>query len=120
MEEMTPFNILCRQAGTEPVREEIDPASLGTTASAAMLRIAVQIAAIFVVLVGMVLFPLPIPVGAVLIGIGLAMLVVSSTRVRRWVQTHRRRNSRFDAFVRKAASYLPGNLRRTIESTDPV
>jgi hypothetical protein len=85
-----------------------------------MLKIAFQIFAGFIVLIGIITFPLPIPIGAVLIVIGLAMLISSSKKVRNSIRSYRKRNPRINSIIMKAETYLPISVQTTINQTDPA
>ncbi len=69
--------------------------------------------AIIAIVAGVVLFPLPIPVGLPLIAIGLALLLRSFPAVRRWV---RRRASRVPILA-KALTYLSPSRTRSVRSS---
>ena len=82
-----------------------------------LLRIGV---AIVILLAGTVLAPTPIPLGWVLIIIGLSMLVHESKWVRNRLRRLRERYPGFGARLNKAKQYAPGFARRLIERTDPL
>lgn len=69
--------------------------------------------------VGLVLWPLPIPLGLPLVILGLAVLLPQShwlqTLIRRW----RGRHPEFDRRLHAASHRLPGFVRRAIRTTEP-
>jgi hypothetical protein len=84
-----------------------------------MYRIAFQISAVFIILVGMITFPLPIPIGAVLMAVGISMLIGSSKTLQNLLQTSRRRNPRFHEMMRKVEQRAPRKIKNILEKTDP-
>lgn len=84
-----------------------------------MLRLAIQFAALVLIVIGVILFPLPIPFGLAMIVTGLAMLVSSSPVVARWLKRLRRRNQGTDRAIRTIESGLPEVLAGPLRTTDP-
>lgn len=84
-----------------------------------MYRLAVQLVALVLIVVGLILFPLPIPFGLALIVIGLAMLVSSSPATARWLKGIRRRNRGTDRAIRTIETGLPEVLAGPLRTTDP-
>lgn len=72
--------------------------------------------AIIAIIAGVLLFPLPIPVGLPLIAIGLAFLLRSFPAVRRWV---RRRASKVPILA-KALAYLSPSRSRSARASRTV
>lgn len=69
--------------------------------------------------VGLVTWPLPIPIGIPLIIIALAILARESVLVREWLRRRRALNPAFDRRVRNMRARLPEKLRDIIDITDP-
>lgn len=71
--------------------------------------------------VGLIVLPMPIPLGVPFIAIALALLVHDSLTLRRWMQNGRRRFPGIDAKLRAALGirWLPGIARRMVDLTDP-
>jgi hypothetical protein len=72
-----------------------------------------------ILVVGIVIAPTPIPIGVVLIAIGLFMLSVESRRVRRLVRGIRGRIGGLDRALRRAEPRLPRGLAHMLHLTDP-
>lgn len=68
---------------------------------------------------GLIIAPMPIPVGQVIALTGLSILVHESELVRRWVRGLRSRYPRGNTMLNDFKARLPGFLRRVIERTDP-
>ena len=79
-----------------------------------------RVLAVILLLVGMVTFPLPIPVGLPMIVMGLALLISSSHAIASLVRQFRRRNPRLDAWLRAAEPRIPGLFRAPLRKTDPL
>lgn len=77
-------------------------------------------AAIILLLAGAILAPTPIPVGWILILIGLSILVHESKWFRDRLRRLRERYPKFGDKLNQAKRYAPGFARRIIEKTDPI
>ena len=77
-------------------------------------------AAIVLLLAGAILAPTPLPVGWVLIIIGLSLLLHESKWARNRLRRLRERYPAFGERLNKAKTYAPGFARRLIERTDPL
>jgi len=75
---------------------------------------------ILAVIVGAITMPTPLPFGAPLIALGLAILVSTSSTVRGWMRTVRRRSERFDALVRRMEPHLGRRLGVMMRRTRPI
>ncbi len=84
-----------------------------------MLNLFIQIIACFIILLGLIAFPLPIPVGALLITIGLSLLIISSPRLRCTIRGYRKKFPRFNRAITKTEFYLPDKIKQAIQQTDP-
>ncbi|MBD3370426.1 hypothetical protein GF402_08715 [Candidatus Fermentibacteria bacterium] len=84
-----------------------------------MLRICVQIASVVIIVAGLIIFPLPIPLGAVLFTVGLGLLVSSSNDTARFLMRLRRRHPGFDCWMKRAEHRLPGSIGRIMRRTTP-
>lgn len=72
------------------------------------------------ILGGAILAPTPIPIGWVLILIGLSVLVHESQWVRKRIRRLRKRYPDFGKRLNQAKRFSPGFARRLIERTDPL
>ena len=73
----------------------------------------------FLVIAGLIITPMPIPVGLIMVFTGLALLVPTSVTVRRAISRVRYRNRRLNARFRLIKPRLPARARHLIELTDP-
>jgi len=71
------------------------------------------------VLLGLIITPMPIPLGIILIILGLSMLVSSLPVVRDFLRNLRRRYRVLSGKLNHIKRYLPAFARRLIEDTDP-
>lgn len=88
-----------------------------------MTRKLVCIAAIPILIVGCITLPMPIPTGAVMICVSVAMLVWGSDRVAAWIRQLRIRRPGFDRTLRRVVGSLPKRLKgpvtAALERSDP-
>lgn len=68
---------------------------------------------------GIILTPMPIPLGIISIVIGLSLLVGSVPEIRVWLTQARRRYQEFSNKLNSIKHRLPAIARRLIEDTDP-
>ncbi len=85
-----------------------------------MLRPAGAALGVVLLAAGIVTFPLPLPIGAVLMAIGAALLITASPRAARWVRSVRARHPHTDARVRDVEESLPRAVGEVVERTDPA
>lgn len=71
------------------------------------------------VVLGLLVFPLPIPLGLPMMALGLALLLPVSGAARRGLRALRRSMPGFSQRLTEAAKHLPAGLRRIIAITDP-
>lgn len=72
-----------------------------------------------IIIIGAITFPLPIPLGLVLMAIGIAMLIGTSKLARVMMKILRRRHVKFDLIMRKAQTLAPGFISKLLQRTDP-
>lgn len=84
-----------------------------------MMRICAQIVSVMIMVAGLVIFPLPIPLGAVLITLGLGLLVYSSSDTARFLTRLRRKYPGLDCWLRRAEHRLPGSIVKIVRKTAP-
>jgi hypothetical protein len=73
--------------------------------------------AVLALLVGAVTLPTPLPTGAPLIALGLAILVATSSTMRAWLKRLRGRSGRFDDFLRTIEPHLGRRLGVALRRT---
>lgn len=71
------------------------------------------------VLVGLLIIPLPIPLGLLLIIVGLSILTFQSQYLRGRIRQLRRRYGHFSMNVKRLTPRLPKLLRQAVEMTEP-
>ncbi|WP_417316697.1 PGPGW domain-containing protein [Emcibacter sp.] len=69
---------------------------------------------------GVIIAPMPIPIGQITALVGLSLLVSESERVRIWVQKLRQRLPALCRQLTRVKPHLPGFLKKLIERTDPT
>ncbi|ARU56093.1 hypothetical protein OLMES_2020 [Oleiphilus messinensis] len=71
------------------------------------------------IIAGLIVLPLPIPLGLVMIVVGAALLAGSSPAFRRYIQRVRLRNPKIDKKIKRFQHRLPAWLRERLISTEP-
>ena len=84
-----------------------------------MIKIVALLSAVFLILIGMILLPLPIPFGVTLILLGICIAVMVSPFVKRSVLRFRRSHPDIETVIDRVKHYLPGVLRQPIDESDP-
>jgi len=82
-------------------------------------RSAKAVAGTFLVVIGIIVTPLPIPFGVIMIIIGLSLLASSVPWVREYLITLRRRYRDASGRLNQVKNRLPTFARQLIEETDP-
>ena len=72
---------------------------------------------IFLLILGAITLPLPIPTGALLIGLGLGVAAFNP-RMLRFIRRTRRRFPRMNAKIRHATPHFPEFIQRVLRRTD--
>ncbi len=84
-----------------------------------MTRLATVLVGVALILLGLAFIPLPIPLGAVLVLAGTALLISSSNTFARFIRFIRSNSAFLDAFFDKIASVLPDSLSQLLRRTEP-
>jgi len=84
-----------------------------------MLRALSIASAICLIVVGLIVLPMPIPLGAIMIVSGLVLLISVSTTVALQFKSFRRHHHDFDVWIRAAEERLPDRWKRILKRTDP-
>ena len=84
-----------------------------------MFRPFLAILAIVLILVGLVVLPMPIPLGAIMIVTGVVLLVSTSARAAWMVRSFRQKHPGADVAIRGVEERLPAKLRQVLKRTDP-
>lgn len=77
-------------------------------------------AGVILILAGLPLFWTPIPVGAVMILIGAALIVANSDTMRDWLHVQRADNDTLDRWMKKTERYTPAAFARILRETEPT
>ena len=85
-----------------------------------MLPVVHKLSGGFLVVAGAILTPTPIPIGLVMLTIGLALLAPYMPPVQKLVRTIRRKWPHVDASLMKHGHRFPPVIRMTIDKTHPV
>lgn len=83
------------------------------------LNVVFSIAGMALIGVGLLVLPTPVPVGALLIISGFALLVPASNRVRRLIHYYRLKNPRVEPLIARFRPMLPPFLRKSVDVTTP-
>lgn len=87
--------------------------------AAGLLALAHKITGSALVLFGIVILPMPIPLGLILIALGLAMLAPYFKPIQKLVRHLRRKSPLVDRNMVKFKDKCPRVIRMTIEKTNP-
>lgn len=71
-------------------------------------------------IVGIITAPIPIPIGQLIVLIGLSILVSESHWVKTKMQKIRRRLPVIGRQLKRMHPYMPGFLKKVIDDTDPA
>ena len=74
----------------------------------------------FLVVTGAIIAPTPVPIGLIMMAVGLGLLATESRFVRNALRQVRRRFPAFCAKLRGVRHRVPGFARRVIDETDPT
>ena len=84
-----------------------------------MIKIVSIIAGVVLVLVGLVVFPMPVPLGAIMIVCGFALLVSASATVARCLRTLRRHHPGANRAIQTVENRLPISWKKAFQRSDP-
>lgn len=82
------------------------------------MSIVYQILGGLLILAGIPLFWTPVPIGLVMIAIGLSLIIANSNAAREWIRTWRSKNPGLDRWLKKAERIIPHPFDRILEETD--
>ncbi len=89
------------------------------TVTAGLLALLHKITGSFLVLAGMVVLPMPIPLGLIMIALGLALLAPYFKPVQKLVRNLRRKYPKMDDAMLRLKHRSPRVIQVTIEKTNP-
>lgn len=78
-----------------------------------------RIAALILITAGIITLPLPIPIGAILIVIGLAQLLTTNQQLGRWVKKLRQQQPAVNHKLQWLETRMPKYLARALRKTAP-
>lgn len=84
-----------------------------------MKRMAFSVTGGLLLIIGLILIPMPVPIGLVIAICGLALLIHSNETVRDFIRTCRQRYPDMNQKLRHAGAILPKPLRRIVSRTKP-
>lgn len=87
--------------------------------TASLLTLLHKVTGSVLVVFGLVLFPMPIPVGLIMIAVGLLLLAPYFKPVQNIVRSLRRKSEKVDSAMRKIKRRCPPVIRTAIEKTAP-
>lgn len=84
-----------------------------------MIKLASIILGAALVLIGLVVFPMPIPLGAIMIVCGLVLLVSVSTTVAGRLRSFRKRHHGVNQAIHAVEDRLPESWKKALQRSDP-
>ena len=84
-----------------------------------MVKLASIITGTILVLVGLVVFPMPIPLGAIMIVTGLVLLVSSSAIIARALRSFRQHHHGANRVIQAVEDRLPERWKKALRRSDP-
>jgi uncharacterized membrane protein len=75
--------------------------------------------ALILVGAGLILLPLPIPLGAIMIISGTSLAIAANSKVKHLVIRYRRRHPKVEAVIDRFKGYLPHFIRKPVDDSDP-
>ncbi|PIR85387.1 hypothetical protein COU15_00990 [Candidatus Kaiserbacteria bacterium CG10_big_fil_rev_8_21_14_0_10_45_20] len=84
-----------------------------------MKRVLSDIIGVLCIGVGLLLFPLPIPLGAIFIAFGCAVLIFTEKQVRDVVRELREKSKKVDKVTHWAQKHLPKEFSEKLKETEP-
>ena len=85
----------------------------------AVVKLASFTTGLALVLVGLVVFPMPIPLGAIMIVTGLVLLVSSSAVIARALRSFRQHHRGANRVIQAVEDRLPERWRNALRRSDP-
>lgn len=82
------------------------------------MSVFIKIFGVLLVIAGLAVSWSPIPLGIVLIPIGLALIVATSETARAWLRRRRENNPGFDRWMRKMEGKVPERFSEPLRRTD--
>ena len=83
------------------------------------MSVLVKVLGAILVLAGLALSWSPIPLGIILIPIGAAMIVATSSNAQKWLRTRRKNNPKLDRWMGKMQRKAPDKVSKPLEDTVP-
>ncbi|TRO96212.1 hypothetical protein FKB34_05785 [Glycocaulis profundi] len=83
------------------------------------MSILIKILGVILLLVGLALSWSPIPLGILLIPVGAAMIVATSSHAQKWLRGRRENNPKFDRWMGKMQRKAPDKVSSALEGTEP-
>lgn len=84
-----------------------------------MIKLLTLTASVALIVVGLIVLPMPIPLGGIMIVSGIVLLVSVSAVVALWVKAFRRRHGRTNRMIQNIEDRLPEAWKKILRRTDP-
>lgn len=84
------------------------------------VRTFLLILAIFLILTGLIVLPLPIPFGALMIVMGVSILISTNDKAADWIRRYRVRHPKLNERLLGLERRLPERLARIVRRTSPL
>ncbi len=84
-----------------------------------MIKAVSIVAGVALILIGLVVFPMPIPLGAIMMVCGLALLVSASARASNFLKSFRRRHRGANQVIQTVEDRLPQSWKKALRRSDP-
>ena len=83
------------------------------------VKYAANTAALLIIFVGMIFFWLPIPLGLITMGIGVALLLTCSKRATEMLRTKRSNYRHFNSLLKSMQIRLPNAIGKVLSKSEP-
>ena len=84
-----------------------------------MTNVLYQILAVILILAGLAVVPLPVPLGALMLALGLTILIGNSRAFTAFVRGRRRRHASLHRALQALERSTPRSIRTVLERSDP-
>ena len=82
-------------------------------------KYAIYLTALLFLFIGMIFLWLPIPLGFLLMGVGIALIITHSSRATRLLKSQRARYRRLNRFLKKVENRVPDPIGKILSDSDP-
>ncbi|MEO1204871.1 MAG: PGPGW domain-containing protein [Pseudomonadota bacterium] len=82
-------------------------------------KILLAVIAVILIVVGLIVLPMPVPLGAIMIVTGLALMVSQSPSAAKQLRAFRQKNKNTNAIIQRIEDALPKWLHDRFKNSDP-